>query len=69
VETRLKLALFSFAFSFASVVTAYSSAGYVVVIKDLDFMITNGLVLGMIIAGAVLCGLTILLSLGLAISS
>jgi hypothetical protein len=69
MERRLKLALGLFAFSYASVVTAYSSGAYVVVTKDLDFIIADGPMLRTIIAGAVLCGLTIFLSLFLAIIS
>jgi hypothetical protein len=63
VERRLKFAIGFFAFSCASVVTAYSSGAYVVVPKHLDFIITNGAILGTIIAGAVPCGYIILIFL------
>jgi hypothetical protein len=67
VEKKLKLAVGFFAFSFLCVVTSYSSGAYVVVTKDLDFIITNGTMARTIITGAVFCGVTILGSLYLVI--
>jgi len=64
---RLKCALCFFAFSCASVVTAYSIGAYVVVSKDLDSIITDGSMFGTIIAGTVICGLIVLIFLGLSL--
>jgi hypothetical protein len=67
VERKLKLALVFFAISFLSVITSYSSGAYVVVTKDLDFIITDGPMFRTIIVGAVVCGLITLGSLFLAL--
>jgi len=63
LERRLIWALCFFAFSCASVVTAYSIGAYVVVPKHLESIITDGYMLGTIIGGAVLCGFTVIIIL------